>query len=135
MPTLWNDLTTDEAAEQAGLANRSVIIARIHQSKQPATKATTKGKRWRYWITETELEDTMTRWPKWAKKEIQETLRGLPPAPQTPTLAPPLLPASPSRPEHNTQHPISAAAKKQQPLTNHTHHGTTTPDTKTGEPT
>ena len=72
MPTLWGDLTTDEATIAAGFStksHRASIIKRIHAQKQPATTGKCEGgPGWRYWITIDELEQAMTRWPRNAKK-------------------------------------------------------------------
>ena len=78
MPNLWNDYTTDEAAEACTYTHRSAIVRRIHQNKQAATKAQMPrqvyGKHWRYWITQDELDNAVKSWPKYAKKRKQEEL-------------------------------------------------------------
>ena len=52
MPTLWGDLTTDEATIAAGFStksHRASIIKRIHAQKQPATTGKCEGEPgWRY---------------------------------------------------------------------------------------
>ena len=85
MPNLWNDVTTAEAEQIAGMSAKSKggsMRKRIRQDKQPAIarkRAITPG--YKYWINEEELAEALATWPLHAKKPREPKPEQTPPHP------------------------------------------------------